>query len=442
MLVIACTVLALGASAVVSNERAETYKRQMTNNNQRAFGELVTAMSEIDSALQKSLYATSPGMCAATCTEAFGKAMMAQMAIGVLPYSSQELEQIAGFVSRVGDYTYSIARNAVNGSVYTQEERENLRALSQTASMLSGNLRELQAEMSDGRLTMDELTKAEERMDQVEESLPETLGDGIRLIEQEFPEIPTLVYDGPFSSHLEEGSPKLLEGAAEVDENTAMEAVAEFLGIQSGAITPQGKVESEVPRWSFGAVTETGEVSVSVSVAGGVVMSVLGAHPEGEATLGAEEAVDKALEVLGGGGYENMKETYYVIDGNVAVINFAYMQGDVICYPDLINVSIALDSGALVGFEAHGYINAHCQRELATPAVTIEEARGCVTDDLKILSEGLALIPTGGKYEVLCYEFKCETESGQHYLIYVDVESGDQEKILILLEDETGALTI
>ena len=54
----------------------------------------------------------------------------------------------------------------------------------------------------------------------------------------------------------------------------------------------------------------------------------------------------------------------------------------------------------------------------------------------------MALVPSDGKYERLCYEFKCQDENERHCIIYVNAETGEQEKILILIEDETGALTI
>ena len=61
---------------------------------------------------------------------------------------------------------------------------------------------------------------------------------------------------------------------------------------------------------------------------------------------------------------------------------------------------------------------------------------------LTILSSQLALIPTGGEYEVLCHEFKCQNESGGHVLVYVNAQTGQQQKILLLLEDESGTLVI
>ena len=53
---------------------------------------------------------------------------------------------------------------------------------------------------------------------------------------------------------------------------------------------------------------------------------------------------------------------------------------------------------------------------------------------LTVLAHQLALIPTGGEYEVLCHEFKCQNASGGHVLVYVDAADGRQERILLLQE--------
>ena len=57
-------------------------------------------------------------------------------------------------------------------------------------------------------------------------------------------------------------------------------------------------------------------------------------------------------------------------------------------------------------------------------------------------SEKLAVIPTSGAEEIYCRELICETEDGRHYLLYVNAMTGAQEKILILLEDESGTLAL
>ena len=126
---LAVTALCLGVYASASTSREAKLRLAMTNNYQHAFDELVTAVGEMESALQKSVYATSPTVAGAVCTEIFGKAMTAQMSLGVLPFSTYELEQTAGFISRVGDYAFALSRSAAAGESLSDEQRENLKTL-------------------------------------------------------------------------------------------------------------------------------------------------------------------------------------------------------------------------------------------------------------------------------------------------------------------------
>ena len=107
-----------------------------------------------------------------------------------------------------------------------------------------------------------------------------------------------------------------------------------------------------------------------------------------------------------------------------------------------MKVSVALDTGTVCGFEAKGYLTAHTLRQLPEVSVSAEEARSAVPETLTVLATQLALVPSEGRYETLCHEFKCTAADGRHYIIYVNAQTGAQHKILILLEDESGALTL
>lgn len=441
-------VLAFGVLTYVQYNRAQQYKQYMTASYQHSFAELVSSMSEVDSALQKSLYATSSSVAAAMCTEVFGKAMMAQMSLGMMPYTTVELEQTAGFISRVGDYAYSLSRSASKGTGYTGEERENLKALSQNASLLYENLHRLQIDMSDGHLTVEELEESQDRMDQMERETgdngdaPATLGSSMRLIEGEFPEVPSLIYDGPFSEHLTNAEPALLEGAKEISESNARKTVADFLGMQEGRVVLAAKGEGRLKSYYFTAKTSTGEVTAELSVLGGKIINMMNSRDIGETRISDDEAIKIAQTFLERRGYKNMRESYYMKEGGIMTINFAYMQDDIMCYSDLLKVGVGLDDGSIVSFEARGYIMNHRARELPAQEVSIEQARELVSDDLEILGEATTVIPTAGNYELLCHEYKCQTEDEKKYIIYVNAVTGEQERILILLEDENGALTV
>lgn len=440
---LSAAVVALGAFSWVSYNKAELYKRNLDANYQHAFGELVTGMSQIDASLQKSVYATSPCMAGAICTELYGKAVTAQMSLGVLPFSTQEMEQVAGFICHVGDYAFALSRSAAKGATINDEERENLKSLSETASLLSQNLAALQADMYDGHLTMDELEAAQDRMDAVEsEAVPDTIGSSMRRIEQEFPEVPSLIYDGPFSEHIVGAKPRMLENKVEIDENEGRQLAAKFLGMQQGRVYLSGESAGNIPAYYYTAEIDGGELNLAVTRQGGEVIYLLGSRIPQSSNIGAEKAVDIAQKFLQRRGYKNMVESYHIITSNVITVNFAYEQDGVICYTDLIKVGVAMDNGTVTGFEAMGYISSHYDRQLPSAKVTADQARTKVIKELEILSENMSLIPTEGKNEVLCYEFKCLAPDERHYLIYVNAVTGEQEKILILLEDENGTLTL
>ena len=179
-----------------------------------------------------------------------------------------------------------------------------------------------------------------------------------------------------------------------------------------------------------------------MSKAGGKVVSVLCGRQVEERSLSAEEALDLARDFLARQGYTDMRSTYHMIQNNILTANFAFEQDGVLCYPDLIKVSIALDNGALAGFDAEGYLTAHYTRELPEPAVSQEEAQATISSQLQVLQHQLTVIPTEGENEKYCHEFLCQNERSEKYLVYVNAESGQQERILLLLEDEHGTLVI
>jgi hypothetical protein len=61
---------------------------------------------------------------------------------------------------------------------------------------------------------------------------------------------------------------------------------------------------------------------------------------------------------------------------------------------------------------------------------------------LECKSRGLALIPSDGENEIYCYEYKCESEDGRQVLVYINAQTGQEESILILLENESGTLVM
>jgi len=435
-------VIALGVSIYKHSRDVADYDLFINNAYQHSFSELVTAVNEIDTALSKSVYATSPSMLNSVCTQIFGKAMAAQMSLGELPFSNYELHETAGFIAKVGDYAYALSVKTAGGDMPVDTDLQNLKGLSNTASTLSSKLIELQTEVGHGSISVAELKNAQNELRMTNASASGTVGESFQLIESEFPELPSLIYDGPYSKHLDDKSPKLIENSAEISLEEARSIAATFMGVELNKTASLGERAGNIPCYLISAETNCGDITVLVTKRGGAVLSAFGNYEGSEAKISPEDAVEKAKAFLNERGFPNMTESYWTVYNNIALVNFAYVQNDVVCYPDLVKVSIALDCGDVVGFEALGYVTNHQARNLPQVEVSESDARRLVSDQLEILAHQLAVIPTDGENEVLCHEFKCLSPEDKHYIIYVDAVTGEEEDILILIEDESGTLTL
>ena len=135
-----------------------------------------------------------------------------------------------------------------------------------------------------------------------------------------------------------------------------------------------------------------------------------------------------------------MKETYYLKQDWIVTINYAYYQEGVVIYPDLIKVKVALDNGEVLGIETSGYLNNHTIRDLKKVKITREQAKKDLNKDLEIISEGMAIIPTEWKTEILCYEFKGKVDE-KEFLVYINAENGREEDVLVITNTPNGTLT-
>ena len=184
-----------------------------------------------------------------------------------------------------------------------------------------------------------------------------------------------------------------------------------------------------------------GDVTLRVSRQGGKVIDMVNAAGGCDGGLSPEEALQAAREFLSARGYDSMAESYWTKENGSLLVNFHHKEGDVICYPDLIKVRVDLTAGQIIGFDATGYLMSHRSRSPAAP-IPAEKAESAVSPSLRVLSRSLAVIPTEGKQERLCWEFKCRDREGAHFIVYADAATGKEVKLLYLLEDENGTLVL
>ena len=164
-------------------------------------------------------------------------------------------------------------------------------------------------------------------------------------------------------------------------------------------------------------------------------------RPVAGITIKPEQAKELGKKFLKDCKFENMEATYFLKEDNVLTINYAYNQNNIIVYPDLIKIKIALDNGEIIGFESKGYLNSHTARDIKTPKISQLEAKALINKNIQVLASQLTIIPTNYKTELLTYEFKGKLNN-KDFLIYINAETGKEENILIIIDTPNGVLTM
>jgi germination protein YpeB len=108
----------------------------------------------------------------------------------------------------------------------------------------------------------------------------------------------------------------------------------------------------------------------------------------------------------------------------------------------LIKIGVALDNGEILSFDARGYITNHTTRQLGEPAISEDEARSKLSERLTAKKGKLCVIPSDGQNEIYCWEFEGQDQNGMNVLVYINAQTGKEERILLLQISENGILTV
>ena len=421
--------------------KQKEYKQAAENSYNMAFYELIDYVQNVETYLAKSLISTTPEHGAETLTSLWREANLAQAYLSRLPIESQELENTEKFLNQVSDYSYSLSRKNIYDESLTEDDLNNLKELHGYSVELENTLNQLSDDLNSGRFSWKELTDkgTVAFAQQVDNVSKESFSN----LEENFHEYSGLIYDGAFSEHLTSNEKKGLTGD-DIEEDEAKKRVEEILsGKNVQEISSLGLSEnSTIPVYDFSVKTNNEEnINVAISKKGGHLVYMNSNREVNAEIISQEEANEKGKEYLNNIGFPNMKETYYLKQEGIVTINYAATQENVVMYPDLIKVKVALDDGEILGVETRGYLNNHQERNVSNVKITVDEAKKNLNKEIQIESEGLAVIPTEWQSEILCYEFKGKIDD-QEFLVYINAENGREEDILIIKDTPNGTLTM
>lgn len=412
-----------------------SYATVVENDSNQSLYEIVDRVQNTKIYLAKALISKDATHGLKTLSHVWREANLAMCYLVMLPIESQEIENTEKFLNQVSEYSYSLFNKNMNGEDLTDEDIAKIEELYNYSNDLSNTLTEMLNELNNGTLNWEDLKNNTEESDisQI---------NNFNIVEENFHEYTGLIYDGAYSEHLTNNERRGLTGE-EISEEQAKQVAEEFVGKEKIKETKNnGFVENgNIPVYRFEITTNEDKIiGISISKKGGhIVFMNYDRDIIGE-NITEQEAIQKGKEYLSSKGFENMQETYTLRNSGFITVNYAYKQGDIIVYPDLIKVKIALDNGEIIGIESMGYLNNHYNREIVTPVISKEDATKNISKNVQCEVKGLSIIPTEFNTEILCYEIKGKVNDIE-FLTYINAENGKEEDTLILINTENGTLT-
>ncbi len=421
----------LTAFAIITTSNMRSYKTQLEASYQQSLGELSGCLEAVNTDLTKTLYSNSSQELYTLSRDLFAQCQTAKNAVSRLPVSQMELGNVYKFLSQAGDYAQYITSELESGKTIDEKQHKNLYTLLSYAEKFSDSANRMVSISQSGAKITDGAVKNGEAIS------AKLLDTGFSNGAKTFESYPTLLYDGPFSDVVLNKKSKLVTSSEVRTQDECRDIAAKALGVNSRRVIFSTDDKSLLPSYTF----RCGRYTISVTKQGGYVKSILYSGAVTNSSITEENAKNLAVRYLKELGFDNMKESYYSTKNNVCTINFAYTEGAMYCYPDLIKVSVALDSGKITALDSATYLTNHIPRSKFSPRLTAAQAQKRLSPYLTVNAVKQCVIPKENGKEVQCWEFSCTgKDTGEDILVYINSKTGAEEDIMLLLYTDGGTL--
>lgn len=251
---------------------------------------------------------------------------------------------------------------------------------------------------------------------------------------------PTMIFDGPFSAALEN---KKIKGLStdEVGQNDAYNYLKDVVyKDQDVTVEYLQETNGEFATYDFKVTREKIDYYAQVTKRQGLLLTLSGYAVTQEPNISSEKAQELAESFAKQLGFGELTTTWLEVKENIAYINLAPTQDDVVLYPDLVKVKVDMYAQSIIGFESKNYAYNHIERDFEI-TITLEEAEKELGFDYIVLNTRKAIIPLEDDTEVITYEFACDRINGLYYY-YVDANTGKLVQILKVVDSNGTPLLV
>lgn len=253
-------------------------------------------------------------------------------------------------------------------------------------------------------------------------------------------EYPSMIFDGPFSSALENKTIKGLS-AEEISEEQARAYVTDTIfKDEQVKVEYLGETNGDFVTYDYKVTWNKVDYNVQITKRQGLLLTMSGFVVKEDANISSEKAQDIAISFASNAGFGTLVATWVEVKDNVAYINLAPTQTGVVLYPDLVKVKVDMFNQNVVGFEARNYAFNHITRDIQT-SISQADAEKELGFDYKILNTRKCVIALEDESEIAAYEFCCDRIDGMFYY-YVDANTGKLAKILKVVDSNGTPLLV
>lgn len=402
-LLLSMALVAMGAWSVFSTRRAALAEHTLNETYLAALGESAELMESLSLAMEKALLSRDAAQTAALLSQIGRDAGDVRRALAFLPLDGDVIAPAMALAERIAEGTAPWLTDLVDDGILSDASREALSALLAECTLLSGEMSVARQEVLSGS-----------------RSLTDAPADAPA-------ETPRLLTQLPTAKGLPQ---------TEVNVGQAMTLARAFIG--DDRVTSLDEAPNLLgPIAAWGVAVGTADVTLNVYVTqiGGKVLLMAPETASFAELLSVDACRAAADEFLASRGFAAMESEYHQVYDGLCVLQYVYVQDGVAVYPDRLSVQVRMDTGEIVGLEASAYWQNHTPRRIASPTLTVEEARTRLASDAVEQDARLCLLPEDGR-EILCWEFTVAW-NGEPFLIYIDAHSGREVALqkLILLEN-------
>lgn len=409
------------------------------NQYQRAFHDLSFHMDKLKSELGNALAVHTAS------TDSYRKGLVnvwrltseAQNEINQLPLSLMEFNKTEEFLSKLAKFSYGAAVRDLNKKPLSKEEMKTLSSLYEHSNEISNELRGVQGKVIANRLRWMDVELALASDKQPEDN---TIIDGFQTVDKKVSNYNELSTGVTSMSLHTKRDVSVLTGK-EMTPGEIQQKAAKFSGLPAEQIkVNENGNASEYQSLSANAMGASGEsvLQMDFTKKGGELIYFMKPREVKETKLSVREARDKANEFLDRHGYPNMTAVSFDKYGNTANITFARKIDDIVYYPQKLVTTVALDNGELTGMQTTDYVFSKKDQIPAKPKLSLDEARKKLNSNLKVVSDGMAVIKDQNDKDVMCYEF-IGNMNDQSYRVYINGDLGTEEKIETIRKEDVEA---